>query len=77
VSGPVGLDPWGTAYLASTLFLATSPAATATSEGNLGWTSDVIVISAGPNVTIATPFGGTGTKAVGDDLVYVVRGSTR
>jgi hypothetical protein len=77
VSGPVGLDPWGYAYQASVIFFVPATNATATTEGETGWNSDVLVISPGPNASIATPFGGTATIAVGDDLTYVVRGATR
>ena len=78
ISGPIGLDPWGFAYQASTLFMIAASDATAVSgEGVGGWTSDVVVISAGQNGSIATPFGALATSATGDDVVYVVRGATR
>jgi type II secretory pathway pseudopilin PulG len=82
LSGPIGLDPWGYAYQVSSAFLAVaSDAATADvpaeGGGYTGWANDVIVISAGPNSIIATPFGGLATAAVGDDITYVVKGATR
>jgi type II secretory pathway pseudopilin PulG len=82
LAGPIGLDPWGYAYQVSSAFLAVaSDAATADvpAEGGgfTGWANDVIVVSAGPNASIATPFGGLATAAVGDDIIYVVKGATR
>ncbi len=78
ISGPVGLDPWGFAYQASVVFLTTaSNSTTVSGEGKTGWSSDVIVVSAGQNGSIATPFGGLATTATGDDVVYVVKGATR
>jgi hypothetical protein len=78
ISGPVGLDPWGFAYQASVVFLTpASNSTTVSGEGKSGWSSDVVVISAGQNGSIATPFGATATSATGDDVIYVVRGATR
>lgn len=83
LSPPIGTDPWGKVYLANTAFLSVvSDATDGTAEGNRrgGWSRDTIVISAGPNGTYDTPFGGNankGTSLVGDDLIYVVRGDTR
>lgn len=82
LNGPLDVDPWGYIYQANTLFLAVAPDAT---NGNLtgerlgGWTSNVLVVSAGSNGVIQTPFGATtgGTAAVGDDIIYVVQGATR
>jgi hypothetical protein len=78
VAGPVGLDPWGRVYQASTVFLAVaSDAAAGTGEGQAagGWSHDVVVISAGADAAIQTPFGGPDTG--GDDVVAIVQGSTR
>jgi type II secretory pathway pseudopilin PulG len=82
VTGPLGADPWGSGYQANTLFLATAnDAGAGTTEGllNGGWNSDVFVVSAGPNGLIDTPFAasGTGAKAVADDLIFIVQGSTK
>ncbi len=80
LSGPIGLDPWGIAYQVNTLFLAVaSDAGAGTGEGQRagGWTSDVMVISAGADRTIRTPFGGPHAAPVGDDVVYVLQGGTR
>jgi type II secretory pathway pseudopilin PulG len=77
LSGPVGLDPWGYAYQASVAFLIPASDATGSGEGTAGFTSDVVVVSAGQNGSIATPFGALATSATGDDVVYVVRGATR
>ena len=83
LTGPIGADPWGKVYLSNTAFLVVATDATdGTAEGNRrgGWSRDTIVISAGPNGTFDTPFGGSlnfGTTQSGDDLIYVVRGDTR
>jgi type II secretory pathway pseudopilin PulG len=77
LSGPIGLDPWGYAYQASVIFLAPASDATGTGEGKTGWSSDVVVISAGLNGSIATSFGAFGTSASADDVIYVVTGATR
>ena len=84
LAGPVSADPWGKRYQANTVFIGVATnAAAGTSEGQLsaGWVRDVIVVSAGRNGVLETPFGGTtnggsGTASV-DDVFYVVSGSTR
>lgn len=80
LSGPIGQDPWGNRYEASTAFLTVATDASAGStEGLLsgGWASDVIVISAGSNGVLQTPYGSAGGNAKGDDVTYVVSGTTR
>jgi type II secretory pathway pseudopilin PulG len=80
LDGPIDVDPWGYAYQASTVFLATaSDAADGTGSGQKrgGWNSDVVVISAGSNGVVQTAFGSSNTTAVGDDVAYVVQGTTR
>jgi hypothetical protein len=78
-----GPDPWGYLYQSNTMFLMTATNASAgTTNGlqNGGWINDVIVISPGRDGTIATLFGSdtTGATAVsGDDVVYIVSGSSR
>jgi type II secretory pathway pseudopilin PulG len=79
IDGPVDGDPWGYSYQASTVFLVTSPDAvdgTGNGQRRGGWANDVVVISAGSNGTLQTPFGSTGGVAIGDDVMYVVQGST-
>jgi type II secretory pathway pseudopilin PulG len=80
LNGPLDVDPWGYVYQASTVFLGVATDATAgTGEGALsgGWSADVMVISAGSNGNIQTLFGALGGAAVGDDVAYVLQGSTR
>jgi hypothetical protein len=82
LAGPVGLDPWGHRYEANTLFLGVasdSSVATTTNEGGKegGWTRDAVVISAGANGLIETQFAIDGGSAGGDDVLYVIKGSTR
>ena len=79
--GPISGDPWGFMYQASTAFLAiaNNGGTAGTGEGAKGggWKSDVIVVSGGQNGILQTPYGSFGGSAVGDDVVFVVRGSTR
>jgi len=80
---PVGPDPWGWSYQSNTMFLQpASDASSGTTNGllNGGWINDVIVISAGPDGNVGTKFGDNTTGATtvtGDDIVYVVAGSSR
>jgi hypothetical protein len=79
LNGPMDVDPWGYAYQANTVFLATANDAVAgTGEGQRsgGWSSEVMVISAGSNGVIQTAFGGVATAASGDDIVYALQGTT-
>jgi type II secretory pathway pseudopilin PulG len=81
LSGPIGPDPWGAAYESNTMFLtvATNANVDNTKEGDLGsvWQADTFVISAGANGVIETKFGSAkGTTPGGDDVVYVVQGSS-
>ena len=53
-------------------------------EGNAagGWTRDVIVLSAGRDSIVQTPFagtanGGSGAGTANDDVFYTVTGSSR
>jgi type II secretory pathway pseudopilin PulG len=83
LNGPIDVDPWGYAYEANTVFAGVATNATAgTGEGALsgGWGSDMLVISAGSNGNIQTAFGtaaAAGAVATGDDVVYVIQGTTR
>ena len=80
LNGPTDVDPWGYAYQANTLFLtAASDAADGTGTGQRrgGWTSNVMVLSAGSNGVVQTAFGVAGATGVGDDVLYVVQGATR
>jgi type II secretory pathway pseudopilin PulG len=83
LNGPIDTDPWGYVYQANTIFFATANNATNnTGSGEIrgGWTSDVLVVSAGSNGVLQTLFGGTtatgGLSTSGDDIVYVVQGGT-
>jgi Tfp pilus assembly protein PilE len=79
LNGPLDVDPWGYAYQANTLFLTAATDATdgtAAGQRRGGWSSDVMVISAGSNGVVQTAFGATGGAAVGDDVAYVLQGST-
>jgi hypothetical protein len=77
------VDPWGTAYEANTIFAGVATDATSgTGEGALsgGWGYDMLVVSAGRNRNIQTPFASAssgGATAVGDDVIYVIQGTTR
>jgi hypothetical protein len=80
LTGPAGLDPWGYRYQANTVFLGVaSDAAAGGAEGNAdgGWSYDSMVLSAGTNGMVETAFGPAGGTASGDDVIYVIKGSTR
>ena len=83
MSAPIGPDPWGNMYQANTGFLNVVNDVAGTDEGESsgGWRHDAFVISAGRNGIIETPFadaGGTGGVANnGDDVIYIMTGSTR
>jgi type II secretory pathway pseudopilin PulG len=93
INGPVSGDPWGNLYQVNSVFLAVATDATdsagapdQTQEGmkQAGWKRNVLVVSAGANSIVETEFGGSaagaggaGVVAGGDDIIYVMRGSTR
>jgi len=80
----IGADPWGNRYAANTVFLGVAADSSTAGEGigTGGWTHDVIVLSAGRDSTVQTPFGGTTTGGSGagtanDDVFYTVTGTSR
>lgn len=85
VTGTVQLDPWGSRYQANTVFLGvvgdtSTPAAQTEGFTSAGWSHDAIVLSAGPNGVVETAFApaaNVGQSASGDDIIYVMKGSTR
>jgi type II secretory pathway pseudopilin PulG len=80
LTGPAGLDPWGYRYQANTVFLGVATdASTGGAEGNAdgGWSYDAMVLSPGTNGMVETAFGPAGGSASGDDVIYVIKGSTR
>jgi type II secretory pathway pseudopilin PulG len=72
LSGPIGPDPWAERYAVNVEFLART-------QGTVGSGSrmDVIVISAGANSRIDTPFEIDGQTPGADDIIAVVSGGTR
>jgi type II secretory pathway pseudopilin PulG len=77
LTGPIGPDPWGNRYAANTVFL--NPSADSFVQGT---NFDAFVISAGSDGTISTDIEGNGsssggTSAGGDDLIYIMTGTTR
>ena len=80
LTGPIDKDPWGYRYEANTAFLGVATnAATGGGEGNSdgGWTYDAVVLSPGSDGVIETPFASSGNSATGDDVIFVIKGSTR
>jgi hypothetical protein len=83
LSGPIGPDPWGHAYMVNSVFLAVATdAASSTGEGSVagGWSYDTFCLSAGPNGLYESPIGGNGRGGhlrAGDDFTYVISGGTR
>jgi Tfp pilus assembly protein PilE len=82
INGPADVDPWGYSYQANTVFLNVATDATdGTTAGTRrgGWVNPVMVLSAGSNGVVQTSFGVAGTAGatpVGDDIVYVLQGTT-
>lgn len=76
-SGP---DPWGFKYQVNSIFLAVATDTTAgTSEGQAsgGWHKDVLVVSPGFDGIVQTAFGSNAQNAQADDVIFVLRGSTK
>jgi type II secretory pathway pseudopilin PulG len=61
LSGPVDADPWGNRYAVNVLYLRTLTS------------NDVIVLSAGPDEKIDTPFTVNGIVPGDDDIIAIVR----
>jgi type II secretory pathway pseudopilin PulG len=67
LSGPIGPDPWGSAYAVNARYLAP--------QSREECFTDVFCISAGPNRRFDTPFDGggvPGTSRGGDDVVFTI-----
>lgn len=83
LTGLVSLDPWGYRYQANTVFLGVATNATTGGTEGLadgGWSHDSIVLSPGTNGIVETDFAqaaNVGQFAEGDDIIYVIKGSTR
>ena len=80
LTGPAGLDPWGYKYQANTVFLGVaSDSTTGGGQGQAdgGWSYDAMVLSPGSNGIVETAFAPTGATASGDDVIFVIKGSTR
>ena len=61
ISAPVNPDPWGNRYAVNVNYFRTTTS------------NDVIVLSAGPDEEINTPFTVNGATPGGDDIIAVVR----
>jgi type II secretory pathway pseudopilin PulG len=77
LTGPIGPDPWGNRYAANTVFM--NPSSDSTVKGS---NFDAFVLSAGADGHVDTDMEGNGatsggTTPQGDDLIYVMSGSTR
>lgn len=59
LAGPIEADPWGNRY--------------AVNVGFFGTHSDVVVLSAGPNGAVDSPYGQSGFRPLVDDIALVVR----
>ena len=89
LNGPIASDPWGYRYQVNTIFLTVATNAFDTAgvpnqgqEGlrEAGWNRAVMVLSPGANGAVQTSFGGPGSggvSAVGDDVIYILGGTTR
>lgn len=59
LTGPIDADPWGGRY--------------AVNVGFFGTHSNVVVLSAGPNRAVDSPYGQGGFRALGDDIAVLVQ----
>ncbi len=71
LEGPTGADPWGTRFAVNAEYLAKAPG------GAAGNVNDVFVLCAGSDRTTNTRYDTDGVSALGDDIIYVISGSTR
>jgi type II secretory pathway pseudopilin PulG len=71
MAGPIGPDPWGTRYAINVEFLARALGA-----GPSGTVNDVVVVSAGPDRVVDTPFDVDGATS-GSDVLYVLSGGSQ
>jgi type II secretory pathway pseudopilin PulG len=62
LNAPIDADPWGNRYACNVLYLLPANA------------NDVVVLSAGPDQIINSPFTKDGLVAGGDDILYIVSG---
>jgi len=66
MTAPILPDPWGARYASNVKFL-----------GPDAWTQDVVVLSAGPNGMINSPFACDGITPGDDDFLYILSANSR
>lgn len=78
LSNSTGPDPWGVRYACSTLWL--NPSSDVIVAANKGTNHDAFCLSAGADGNVDTDIESSangGVVVAGDDLIYVIQGSTR
>ncbi len=78
LSNSTGPDPWGVRYACATVWM--NPASNVTVPANKGTNNDAFCLSAGADGNVDTDIESSANGGVvtgGDDLVYVIQGTTR
>jgi hypothetical protein len=79
LTAPIDPDPWGNRYAVNVRYLdprADTPNDVAGTMDN-GWSNDVVVISAGSDEEIDTPYAVDGLAPGDDDILYTICGNSR
>jgi len=78
ITPPIDPDPWGNRYAANVAFLdAVADSGDSTAATKNGFEKDCIVLCAGPDEEVDTPWGVDGNAPGDDDIIYVVSGNSR
>lgn len=81
MTAPLPPDPWGNRYAANVEYLDpvanSSTAGGASTQGEHGWTYDVVVLSAGPDGEVDTPYAANGLTPGDDDILYMLSATSR
>ena len=77
MTAPIAPDPWGNRYAANVKFLdPKADSGNSTPQLN-GYTEDCVVLSAGPDEEVDTPFAVDGLTPGDDDLLYTLSANSR
>ena len=80
MTAPLPPDPWGNRYAVNVEYLdpgAYSVGPGAHVHGTAGWAHDVVVLSAGPDGEIDTPFSANALGPGDDDILYTLSANSR
>lgn len=80
ITAPIDPDPWGNRYAVNCIYLdpcADSDNLEIASQGLGGWEYDCVVLSAGPDEEVDTPFAMDGLTPGDDDILYTLSANSR